>query len=28
VKLIGWGNEGGMDYWLVTNSWSIEWGIF
>lgn len=21
VKIIGWGTEGGQDYWLVANSW-------
>jgi len=24
---IGWGNESGMDYWLVQNSWSANWGM-
>jgi len=27
VKIIGWGNEDGMDYWLCANSWSSDWGI-
>ncbi|KAF4660323.1 hypothetical protein FOL47_007198, partial [Perkinsus chesapeaki] len=26
VKIIGWGNEGGEDFWLVVNSWNEEWG--
>jgi len=26
VRLIGWGNENGVDYWLVANSWGIYWG--
>lgn len=26
VKIIGWGNEGGQDYWLVANSWGPTWG--
>ncbi|EFC44879.1 cathepsin B [Naegleria gruberi] len=27
IKIIGWGVEGGVDYWLVANSWSTDWGI-
>eukprot|EP00244_Chara_vulgaris_P013710 TRINITY_DN806_c1_g1_i2.p1 TRINITY_DN806_c1_g1~~TRINITY_DN806_c1_g1_i2.p1 ORF type:complete len:394 (-),score=72.56 TRINITY_DN806_c1_g1_i2:42-1223(-) len=26
VKLIGWGTEGGVDYWLCANSWNRSWG--
>ncbi|XP_008187496.1 cathepsin B isoform X2 [Acyrthosiphon pisum] len=26
VKLIGWGVENGVDYWLLVNSWGNEWG--
>merc|ERR1712113_832813 len=26
IKLIGWGNEGGLDYWLAVNSWNNTWG--
>eukprot|EP01061_Rhynchopus_euleeides_P010008 TRINITY_DN19334_c0_g1_i1.p1 TRINITY_DN19334_c0_g1~~TRINITY_DN19334_c0_g1_i1.p1 ORF type:complete len:342 (+),score=99.86 TRINITY_DN19334_c0_g1_i1:126-1151(+) len=26
VELIGFGTEGGDDYWLVKNSWNGEWG--
>ncbi|WKX88626.1 hypothetical protein Q1695_008340 [Nippostrongylus brasiliensis] len=26
VKIIGWGSEGGTDYWLVANSWNTDWG--
>lgn len=26
VKLVGWGTEGGTDYWLVANSWNTAWG--
>lgn len=27
VKLMGWGNEDGTDYWLVANSWTTSWGM-
>jgi len=26
VKIVGWGNEGGREYWLVANSWNSGWG--
>lgn len=26
VKIIGWGNENGTDYWIVSNSWNTTWG--
>lgn len=26
VKLIGWGEEGGIPYWIVANSWNTDWG--
>jgi len=26
VKLIGWGVEHGVKYWLLVNSWGTEWG--
>ncbi len=26
VKIIGWGNEKGVDYWLCVNSWGPMWG--
>jgi len=26
VKIIGWGNEDGTDYWIIANSWNTSWG--
>ena len=26
VKLIGWGVEDGVPYWLAANSWNKNWG--
>jgi len=26
VKILGWGQENGMDYWLCANSWNTSWG--
>ncbi|RCN47362.1 papain family cysteine protease [Ancylostoma caninum] len=26
VKIIGWGREKNLDYWLVANSWNSDWG--
>ena len=26
VKLIGWGVEDGVSYWLAANSWNKNWG--
>ena len=26
VKMLGWGHEDGMDYWLCANSWGDSWG--
>ncbi|CAJ0594732.1 unnamed protein product [Cylicocyclus nassatus] len=26
VKIIGWGVEKGTKYWLVANSWNVDWG--
>ncbi len=26
IKLVGWGTEDGVDYWLCANSWNTSWG--
>jgi len=26
VKILGWGTEGGVAYWLCANSWNTSWG--
>jgi len=26
VKILGWGVEAGVKYWLVANSWNSDWG--
>lgn len=26
IKIIGWGVESGLEYWLAANSWNSEWG--
>jgi cathepsin B len=26
IKMIGWGVENGLDYWLCVNSWNNTWG--
>jgi cathepsin B len=26
VRLIGWGTQQGVDYWLIANSWDTNWG--
>ena len=26
IKMIGWGTENGLDYWLCVNSWNNTWG--
>jgi len=26
VKIIGWGEENGTEYWICANSWGVSWG--
>jgi len=26
IKVIGWGVEGGLNYWICSNSWDVTWG--
>lgn len=26
MKIIGWGEEGGIKYWICANSWGKSWG--
>ena len=26
VKILGWGVEGGVNFWIVANSWGPSWG--
>jgi cathepsin B len=26
VKLVGWGQENGVNYWICANSWGVNWG--
>ena len=26
IRIVGWGTEGGVDYWKVANSWNPYWG--
>ena len=28
IKVIGWGVESGLKYWLCANSWGNSWGMF
>ena len=27
IKVIGWGTENGLNYWLCANSWGTSWGL-
>jgi cathepsin B len=27
IKVIGYGQENGLDYWLCANSWGTGWGM-
>ncbi|XP_034230533.1 cathepsin B-like [Thrips palmi] len=26
VRILGWGQEKGVKYWLIANSWNTDWG--
>lgn len=26
IKVVGWGQENGINYWICANSWSTSWG--
>ncbi|ULT88063.1 hypothetical protein L3Y34_007334 [Caenorhabditis briggsae] len=26
IKIIGWGTQNGIPYWLIANSWGADWG--
>lgn len=26
IKILGWGEENGVPYWLCANSWNTDWG--
>lgn len=26
IKMLGWGEEDGVPYWLCANSWNTDWG--
>ena len=26
MKMIGWGTENGLNYWICSNSWGTIWG--
>lgn len=27
IKILGYGKEDGLDYWLCANSWNTTWGM-
>ena len=27
IKIMGWGNENGVDFWWICNSWGTGWGL-
>jgi len=26
IKIVGWGKEDDIDYWIIENSWGQDWG--
>jgi len=26
IKVLGWGSQGGLNYWICANSWGTSWG--